>query len=107
MMIMEKDWKLKLRYGKTKTPYKHFTVIADGIVRELKDGFNCRPGKAYMGMKTWSTSTRESVDMIKVIGKQIGFEVTGKIEVFETEPTEPPGENPHGYNINLTPYDKE
>lgn len=31
----------------------------------------------------------ESAEMFKVIGKQIGFTVTGKIEVFKTEPTEP------------------
>ena len=102
--IMEKDWKLKLRYGKTKTPYKHYTTIADGIVGELIDGFDCRPGKAYMGMKTWALSTKESADMIKVIGKEIGFEVTGKIEVFITESNEPPSEKPFGYDIKFTPY---
>ena len=102
---MEKNWKLKLRYGKIKTPYKHYTAIADGIVGELIDGFDCRAGKAYMGMKTWSLSIEESADMIKVIGKEIGFEVTGKIEVYITEANEPPCEKPYGYNINLTPYD--
>jgi hypothetical protein len=79
---MEKNWKLKFRYGKTKTPYKHYTAIADWIVVKLIDGFECRSGKAYMGMKTWALSTEESANMIKVIGKEIGFEVTGKIEVL-------------------------
>jgi hypothetical protein len=102
-----KDWKLKIRYGKLKTPYQHFTVIADGVVEQLVEGFECRPGKAYMGMKTWATDTGESADMIKVIGEQIGFTVTGKIEVFTTEPIEPPGENPHGYDIQFTPYADE
>ena len=32
---MKKDWKLKLRYGKTKTSFKHYTVLANGIVRDL------------------------------------------------------------------------
>jgi hypothetical protein len=30
-----KDWKLKLRYGKIKIDFKHFTVLTDGIVGEL------------------------------------------------------------------------
>ncbi len=101
---MEKDWKLKLRYGKIKTPFKHYTAIADGIVGELKDGFDCRPGKAYMGMKTWVLSTEESADMIKAIAKEIGFDVTGKIEVYSTEAIEPPSEKPYGYDIKITAY---
>jgi len=101
---MDKDWKLKLRYGKTKTPYKHYSAIADEIVGGLIYGFDCRPGKAYMGMKTWALSIEESADMIKVIGKEIGFEVTGKIEVFITESNEPPSEKPFGYDIKFTPY---
>ncbi len=104
---MEKDWKLKLRYGKLCTPFHHYTVLADGIVGELVEGFNCRPGKAWMGMKTWATSTGESVDMIKVIGEQIGFTVTGSVEVYETEPTQPTQDNPHGYDIKFTPYDEK
>jgi hypothetical protein len=100
----EKNWKLKLGYGKTKTPYKHYTAIADGIVVKLIDGFECRSGKAYMGMKTWALSTEESANMIKVIGKEIGFEVTGKIEVYSSEAVQPPNENPYGYDIKFTPY---
>ncbi len=101
-----KDWKLKLRFGKEKTPYTHFTVLADGIVGELKEGFDCRPGKAWMSMKTWSTSADESEEMIRVIGAQIGFTVTGKIQVYKTEPIEAPSDNPKGYDINFRPYDE-
>lgn len=103
----EKDWKLKLRYGRLPTPFHHFTVLADGIVGDLKDGFECRPGRAWMAMKTWATDTDESIDMIRVIGKQIGFVIDGRVEVFETEPDQPPGEHPHGYDINFTPYDQD
>ena len=78
----EKDWKLKLRYGKLETPYKHFTVIAEGIAEELEEGFKCPPGDAFMGMKTWASSYDEVADMVQVIGKQIGFNVTGKIEIL-------------------------
>jgi len=31
----QKDRKLKLRYGKLTTPYKHFSVIAEGIAGEF------------------------------------------------------------------------
>lgn len=102
----ETDWKLKLRYGKLKTDFKHFTVFADGVVGELEEGFECRPGRAWMAMKTWATDANESADMIQVIGRQIGFSVDGEIEVYASEPEQPPGANPHGYEIRFTPYDE-
>jgi hypothetical protein len=99
-----KNWKLDLRYGRMTTPFKHFTAIADGVVGDLVEGFECPPGTAFMAMKCWASSTDESADMIQSIGEQIGFKVTGKIEVFVTEPEQPPGNNPHGYDIGFTPY---
>jgi len=78
------------------------TVLADGIIGELTDGFECPKGKAWMAMKTWTSSTHESVDTVKAIGEQIGFEVTGKVEVYETEPKQPPSDKPNGYDINFT-----
>src|SRR5262245_35279887 len=102
----EKDWKLKLRYGRLSSPYKHFSVLADGIVGKLEDGFECRPGRAWMGMKTWATDADESADMAKAIGKQIGFTVSGDIQIYVTEPERPPGEKPYGYDIRFTPYDE-
>ena len=103
----EKDWKLKLRYGKLETTYRHYTALADGVVGELADGFSCRPGRAFMGMKTWAASTDESADMIRVIGEQIGFTVTGRIYIYDAEPVQPPRENPYGYDIKFTPYDAD
>ena len=100
----KQDWKLKLRYGKETTPYQHFTVIGDGTVGELGDGFSCPPGPAFMAMKTWALDAAQSADMLKVIGQQIGFDVTGEITLYETEPTQPPGEHPFGYDIQFTPY---
>lgn len=105
MQEAEKDWKLKLRYGKLTTPYSHFTVLAEGMVGDLEEGFECRRGKAFMAMKVWASSTDEAADMIQSIGEQIGFEITGKIEVFDTEPQDPPQEDPFGYDINFTPFD--
>lgn len=102
----ERNWKLKLRYGKETTQYKHFTALGAGIVGDLADGFECRKGPAIMGIKTWAADSSESADMLRVIGQQIGFESTGDVEVYETEPEQPPKENPFGYDINFTPYDE-
>jgi len=103
---MEQDWKLKLRYGKMTTPFTHYTTLADGVVNELTEGFQCPKGKVWMAMKNWASSTVESADMIREIGKQSGFEGTGKIEGYETDPKEPPTDKPRGYDIHFTPYDE-
>ena len=103
----DKNWKLKLRYGKLKTPFQHFTLLADGVVGDLMEGFSCRPGSAIMGMKVWASSAAEAFDMIRAIGEQIGFTVTGRIQLYETAPVSPPRETPHGYDIRFTPYDDE
>jgi hypothetical protein len=101
---MEKDWKLKLRYGKLQTPFKHYTAIVEGVVGELAEGFSCRPGNAFMAMNTWATSEEESADMVRVIGEEIGFRVTGNTQVYSTEPTQPPRPDPFGYDISFTPF---
>ena len=75
----KQDWKLKLRYGKETTPYHHFTVIGEGRVEALVDGFSCPPGPAFMAMKTWALDAAQSADMLRVIGRQVGFEATGEI----------------------------
>jgi hypothetical protein len=98
-------WKLKLRYGRTATPYSHFTVIAEGTVGDLAPGFSCPRGPAFMGMKTWALSLDESADMMSAISRQVGFRITGSIEVFVTEPQEPPRDKPFGYDITFTPFD--
>ena len=102
----EKNWKLKLKHGLESTEYKHYTVIGDGLVGNLSDGFICKKGPAFMGIKTWATDSTESANMLKVIGEKIGFKVTGEIRIYESEPEEPPRENPFGYGINFTPYEK-
>jgi hypothetical protein len=101
------DWKLLLRYGKLKTPFKHFTALAEGVMKKKENDFGCPTGAAWMGMKTWATDTGESTDLIRVIGRQIGFEVTGDIQVYDTEPAQPPREKPFGYEITFTPFQKE
>lgn len=101
-----KDWKLKLRYGKITTPFKHFTVIGNCEVGELIDGFSCRSGPAHVAAKTWAKDDQEAADIFFSIGRQIGFEPYDKVEIFETEAVEPPKNEPFGYDINFTPYDE-
>jgi len=52
----------------------------------------------------WATDIDEPPYIVESIGSQIGFEVTGEIQIYATEPEEPPRENPHGYGIKLTPF---
>lgn len=104
-MTNSNDWKLKLRYGKETTLYTHYTVLAEGVCGEIKEGFSCPKGNAIMGIKVWATDIDESSDMVISIGNQIGFEVTGEIQIYSTEPEELPRENPHGYDIQFTPFD--
>ena len=101
------NWKLDLLHGRLATAYKHFTAVADGTAGDLADGFECRPGPAVMTMKMWASDAAESADMIRVIGKQIGFSTTGEIEIYETEAERPPGENPYGYDINFVAYEPD
>lgn len=54
-----KDWKLKLRYGKEKTPYKHFTLLADSAIGELQSGFSCPSENAIVSCKMWAIVTKQ------------------------------------------------
>ena len=101
----ENNWKLKLQSGELSTPYSHYTVLAEGICGDLIEGFSCPKGNAIMGIKVWATDIDEPPYMVKNIGSQIGFEVTGEIQIYETEPEETPRENPHGYDIQFTPFE--
>ena len=99
------NWKLELKYGRLKTPFTHFTLIIDGIASNVEASFNCRDGRAFMAMKVWATSQDEAIDMARTIGPEIGFVVDGNIQLYDTEPEQPPGDNPHAYSINFTPYE--
>jgi len=103
----DKNWKLKLRYGKRTTPYTHYTVLAEGLVAELTEGLSCPPGSAWMAMKNWASSPAESAAMVRAIGKEIGFTVTGRVHVYETEPVRSPKNEPYGYDITFTPFDSD
>ena len=99
-----KDWKLKLRYGRLKTPYQHYTVLAEGSLGATPEGFSCPAGRAWMGMKVWASSVEEAHDMLHAIGGQLGFTVIGRSYLYDTEAQQPPRENPYGYEITFTPF---
>jgi hypothetical protein len=101
------NWKLKLRYGKISTEFQHYTTISEGLVGSLVDDFTCPAGPAFMGMKVWASSADEAEDMARSIGGEIGFTVTGPIQIYTTEPEQPPREEPFGYDINFTPCSGE
>ncbi|WP_298299528.1 hypothetical protein [uncultured Litoreibacter sp.] len=99
------DWRSDLKIGVLKTPYRHFTLIAEGeIVDPSKWEEALQTGSAVMSMKVWATTEEEAFDMIEVIGEQVGFDVTGRVELYNTEPEEPPRQNPHGYDIGFESY---
>lgn len=103
----DNHWTVKLKDGRLTTPYKHFSVLATGVAGEdLADPFFCPPGNAIMGMKIWAPSAQEAGEMAHALGKQIRFRVT-RIEIYETKPTEPPGEQPFGYGVDFTPSGDE
>lgn len=106
MSIWPKDWKIRLRYKKLTTPFKHYTLLADVTVGEVAEGYNCPPGNAYVSIKVWAESEDQAADVFEQVGADIGFSVKDKIEIYDTEPEKPPGERPKVYNINFTPYSK-
>jgi hypothetical protein len=102
---MDKDWKLKLRYGKSTTPYKHYTVIAPVMINKFIKDFSAKPGTAYIAMKVWATDTNEAVDILESIGNQKGYVIIGNIEIYNTDPKEAPSESPDAYDINFNYYE--
>jgi hypothetical protein len=103
----EANWKLKLRYGKLSTEFQHYTIISEGMVENLVEGFTCPAGPAFMAMKAWASSVDEAADMARSIGNDIGFTVIGRIYVYKTDPAQSPREKPFGYDINFTPFRKK
>ena len=101
---MLKDWKLKLRYGRIETPYEHFTLIAPVIINQYIADFNAQPGKAYAAMKIWALNDEQSIEIFQSVADQTGFSIAGNIEIYKTEPENPPKENPFAYNINFSYY---
>jgi hypothetical protein len=74
----DKDWKLKLRYGKLETPYIHFTIIAPIVIEQYITDFKATPGKAYIGINVWASDSDEAIDVLQNIGEHTGYKVSGK-----------------------------
>jgi len=99
------DWKLKLRYGRLKTKLSHFTLIADCEVLKPNKDLGSVNGRGFFAMKIWAEEHNEAVHMIELYSNQVGLNIDGKIQIYDTEPINPPGDIPAGYDPNFTPYD--
>ncbi|OWV83950.1 hypothetical protein ATY75_05115 [Rhizobium sp. N122] len=100
-----KNWRLKLRYGKLKTAFRHFAVIADGEVVTSNVDFGTTAGSAaFFSMQAWAIDSEQATDMVVRIGRDVGFEASGRVYVYSTEPQQPPGQNPHAYGLNFRQY---
>jgi len=99
------DWKLKLRYGKLKTPFSHFTVIADCEVMKPNEDLGSYGERGFFALKVWAENTDEAAHMTRLFAKHYDLKADGKANVYDTEPVNPPEENPSGYDPNFTPYE--
>lgn len=103
-----KNWKLKLRYGRVTTDFHHYTLLADGEVLSPNAGYGTTDtGPAFFGMKVWAYNSDQAIDMIRTIGQQVGFACTREVLVYDTEPEEPPGAKPRGYDLKFTRYEPD
>jgi len=99
------DWKLKLRYGKLKTPFTHFTVIADCKVLKPNESLGSYGKQGFFGLKVWAEDVNEAAHMTMLVAKHYDLKVGETSDVFKTDPVQPPGENPSSYDANFTPYE--
>jgi hypothetical protein len=98
------NWKLLLRYGRLETPYEHFTVLADVRVIEGDADLGSEVGPAWLSMKTWALSGDAAADLIGAIAPQLGAELRGRVEVYSSEPAEPPRDEPFAYDPSFVAY---
>ena len=107
-----KDWFLKLKYGKIKTPFHHYTVLLDVFAEKEVTNYNsnvCPEGNAWMGVKVWANDADEAADIACTLARSIGLEINtsnNSIQIFDTKPEMPPQEKPFAYDCNFSPYDE-
>ena len=106
---MERDevhpnWKLLLRYGRLKTPYEHFTVLADVRVLEGDEELGSGVGPAWLSMKVWAASADDAAEFVGAMAPLLGAEVRGRVEAYSSEPAEPPQDEPFAYDPRFTAY---
>ncbi|WP_256617677.1 hypothetical protein [Parvularcula maris] len=99
------DWKLKLRYGRLKTPLTHYTLMAAGAVLEQKHGFEPPLGPAVTSMRMWAEDDDTAFDLFRSVSTEVGFALDGKIDFYRTDPSIPPTETNHAYDIRFVPFD--
>ncbi|MBP1856562.1 hypothetical protein [Rhizobium herbae] len=103
-----KDWKLRLRYGKLKTAFRHFSILADGEIATSNPDFGTTAGAAAVfSMRVWALDDEQAVDMLVSIGQRVGFDATGEIRLYDTDPEEPPSDEPRAYKLNFHQYLRE
>jgi hypothetical protein len=95
---------LKLRFERIKTPFRHYTLIGDGVVRAPNEEYRTVAGPAIMSMKTWAENEVDAFDLFSEMGRTLGFEAKGRIQLYDTEPERPPEENRFGYDVRFVPY---
>jgi hypothetical protein len=99
-MSLLSDWKLKLRYGRLTTPYKHMTLLVDGIL-DNEEGRS----RAIMAGKVWDKTSELAMDLIADLAPRLGFDPDGRWYVYDTDPEQPPGDSPSVYGVNFTRYE--
>ncbi len=99
------DWKLKLRYGKLETPFAHFAIVIEGSFDEAFPEYGCPAGSAVMGLKVWARDEDEAVVVSQAFGQSIGFTASGRIEVYEVPPEDPPKLEPYVYQWTFHPFE--
>ncbi len=99
------DWKLKLRYGKLETPFLHFATITEGWFDEAFPEYGCPAGNAVMGLKVWARDDNEAISVTQDFGESIGFSASGRIEVYEVPPDEPPKHEPYVCKWTFHPFE--
>ena len=104
-----RDWKLKLRYGRLETAFQPFTVIVEVVAETPSEQNPDVLGPAFMGFSCWAEDTDQAADMARFFARTFGCSLPehSKIEIFETDPKEPPRARPHGYAFNWTPIPED
>lgn len=100
------NWKLRLKYGRENTPFHHYTVLIDGSTT-ADTTIDCPIGNAWLGIKIWALDYDMAADIACYIAKDIGFNIKDSshgVQIFETQPEQPPRDKPYGYDIKFTPY---
>jgi hypothetical protein len=99
------NWKLLLRYGRLKTPYEHFAVVADVQVIESDAELGSQVGPAWLAIAVWARSADAAADLVRAIAPEMGAEVRGRVYVYESPPVEPPRDDPFAYGPRFKAYE--